>query len=90
MKSRMNRPILGVLAALSVSHTAVIGYDTRGPDPSSVAENHFRVASAEDIVGGQAIDWVVCAVAGVGAVFFPFMGLISGPACFSAVVRTWG
>ena len=90
MKSRTTRRALCLLTALSMSHLAILGHDARGARPASAVEHHLAVATAEEVVGGQAIDWVVCAVAGVGALFFPWMGLVGGPACYSAVVRTWG
>ena len=84
------RRLLCLAATLSMLQVAVVGHDTRSHDMDLPAQSHSGVVSAEQIVGGQAIDWVVCAVAGIGATFFPFMHLVAGPACFSAVVRTWG
>lgn len=89
MKSR-NHKLLCLAAVLSMSQVAIVGHGNPDNNPDVSAQSPFTVASAEEIVGGQAIDWVVCAVAGIGATFFPFMHLVAGPACFSAVVRTWG
>ena len=89
MKSR-NRRMLCLAVALTMSHVAITGYSKPGHDQDVLAQSQLTVTSAEEVAGGQAIDWVVCAVAGIGATFFPFMNLVAGPACFSAVVRTWG
>lgn len=89
MKSHY-RKLLSLAVALSMLHIAVLGHNTQRHETRLSAQSHSEVEYVEEIVGSQGIDWVVCAVAGIGSVFFPLMNLVAGPACFSAVVRTWG
>ena len=90
MTSRLNRRVLCLVAALSLSNALYLGHEMQGTGTGAPAAYQAETRTGPDVVGGQGIDWVTCVVSGVGAHFFPFMGVFAAMSCYSAVVRTWG
>ncbi len=89
MKSRSHKALL-VALVLAMSHVGMAGHGQAPGNPNAFAQTPATVVGAEQVVGGQAIDWVTCTVASIGSIFMPLMGIFAFPICYSAVVRTWG
>lgn len=90
MTSRLNRRVLCLVTALSLTSALYLGSSMQGQGTSAPVEYQAETRPGPDVLGGQAIDWVMCVVSGAGAYFFPFMGIFAATSCYSAVVRTWG
>ena len=90
MTSTLNRRVLCLVTALSLSSALYLGHDMQRQGMTVPVGYQAETRIGPDVVGGQAIDWVMCVISGVGTYFFPFMGVFAATSCYSAVVRTWG
>lgn len=90
MTSRINRGVLCLITALSLSNALYLGHNIQSRGTSAPIVYQAETRFDRDIIGGQAIDWVMCVVSGAGAYFFPFMGVFAATSCSLAVVKTWG
>ena len=90
MTSRYSRGVLCLVTALSLSNALYLGYGPAGPGASAPVEYQAETRTGTDVLGGQAVDWATCAVSGVVAYLFPFIGMIAAASCISAVLQTWG
>ena len=90
MTSRYSRGVLCLVTALSLSNALYLGYGPPVPGASAPVEYQAETRFGTDVLRGQAVNWVTCVVSGVAAYIFPFIGVIAGASCASAVLQTWG